>query len=228
MFYNLGMAHSRADRIASVAVLDDPVRRAVYDFAVASGGPVTRDAVAAHLGVSRRIAALHLDRLADQGLLAVEYRRLHGRTGPGAGRPAKLYRRSPGEVAVSIPDRRYDLIGGVFVTAAAESIQAGTGIAEALDRSAYRTGHALGADAGSLEGALEAAGYQPRGAADGLTLHNCPFHQLAQEHTALVCGVNLHLLRGCLAGAGCAAYRAELDPGPDRCCVRLVTTAGGS
>jgi predicted ArsR family transcriptional regulator len=221
------MLSARADRIASIATLDDPVRRAVYDFAVASGGAVTRDAVAEALRVSRRIAALHLDRLADQGLLAVEYRRLHGRSGPGAGRPAKLYRRSPDEVAVSVPDRRYDLVGGVFVTAAAESIETGTGIAEALDRSAYRAGQALGAEAGNLLDALDAAGYQPRTAPDGLTLHNCPFHRLAQQHTVLVCGVNLQLLRGCLAGARCAAYRAELDPGPDRCCVRLVTAPAG-
>src|SRR5215467_8406446 len=124
------MPSPRADRIASIATLDDPVRRAIYDFVVASAGAVTRDAVAGALGVSRRIAALHLDRLAGQGLLAVEYRRLHGRTGPGAGRPAKLYRPSPGEVAVSVPDRRYDLIGGVFVAAAEESIGTGTGIAE--------------------------------------------------------------------------------------------------
>jgi predicted ArsR family transcriptional regulator len=222
------MPSPRADRIASVAILDDPVRRAIYDFAVASGGAVTRDAVADGLGVSRRIAALHLDRLAEQGLLSVEYRRLHGRTGPGAGRPAKLYRRSPAEVAVSIPDRRYDLLSGVFVTAAAESIETGTDIAEALDRIAYRAGQAIAAEAGSLEGALDAVGYQPRAADDGLTLHNCPFHQFAQEHTALVCGVNLHLLRGCVTGAGRADYRAELDPAPDRCCVRLVTEAGAA
>ncbi|HKD97561.1 MAG TPA: helix-turn-helix domain-containing protein [Micromonosporaceae bacterium] len=218
------MASPRADRIATVATLDDPVRRAIYDFTVAADGPVTRDAVAEALRVSRRIAALHLDRLAEQGLLAVEYRRLHGRTGPGAGRPAKLYRRSPAEVAVSIPDRRYDLIAHVFVTAVAESIESGSAVAGALDGTAYRAGQALGEEAGDLVSALDSVGYHPRPAADGLTLHNCPFHRFAQEHTALVCGVNLELVRGCASGAGTAGYRPVLDPGPDRCCVRLIAT----
>jgi predicted ArsR family transcriptional regulator len=221
------MVHARADRIATVATLDDPVRRAVYDFAVAAEAPVTRDAVAEALRVSRRIAALHLDRLAGQGLLSVEYRRLHGRTGPGAGRPAKLYRRSPGEVAVSVPERRYDLIGGVFVTAAAESVETGAAIAETLDRAAYRAGQALGAEAGDLLAALDTTGYQVRASSAGLTLHNCPFHRFAQEHTALVCGVNLELLRGCVDGAGSPGYQPVLDPGPDRCCVRLLATADG-
>src|SRR4051812_22278928 len=98
---------SRTDRIASVAALDDPTSRAVFDFVSAAAGAVTRDGAADGLGVSRRIAAAHLDKLAEQGLLTVEFRRLHDRTGPGAGRPAKLYRRTTDEVAVSVPDRHY-------------------------------------------------------------------------------------------------------------------------
>ena len=105
----------RPDRIAalaSLAALDDPTRRAVFDFVARSATAISRDAAADALGVSRRVAAFHLDRLADQGLLAVAYRRPAGRTGPGAGRPAKLYRRIEGEVAVSVPERHYDLVGG--------------------------------------------------------------------------------------------------------------------
>src|SRR5687767_12295746 len=96
----------RPDRIAALAALDDPTRRAVFDFVARSRVAVSRDAAAEAVGVSRRMAAFHLDRLADHGLLTVEYRRPAGRSGPGAGRPAKLYRRAAGEVAVSVPERQ--------------------------------------------------------------------------------------------------------------------------
>src|SRR5215217_3026120 len=98
------MATPRPDRIAALASLDDRTRRAVFDVVAHSETAISRDAAADALGVSRRVAAFHLDRLADQGLLAVEYRRPPGRTGPGAGRPAKLYRRAEDEVAVSVPE----------------------------------------------------------------------------------------------------------------------------
>src|ERR687885_536368 len=100
-----------ADRVAAVSALDDPARRALLDLVTRSDGPVSRDEAAQALGLSRRATAFHLDRLAEKGLLTVEFRRLTGRTGPGAGRPAKLYRRTDDEVAVSVPERDYDLAG---------------------------------------------------------------------------------------------------------------------
>jgi predicted ArsR family transcriptional regulator len=190
-----------------------------------------RDAVAEALDVSRRIAAFHLDRLADQGLLAVEYRRPLGRTGPGAGRPAKLYRRTEEEVAVSVPERHYDLVGGLLAAAVAESIDTGAPVREVLHRAAYDAGTTIGAAADNLPAALEDAGYEPRhqdGDSDAVVLGNCPFHRLAQQYTALVCGVNLELLRGVADGVGDPPYRARLDPGPGRCCVRLQRADAGT
>jgi len=212
------------DRIAALAALDDPTRRAVFDLVAHSATAVSRDAAAEALGTSRRVAALHLDRLANHGLLAVEYRRPDGRTGPGAGRPAKLYRRIEGELAVSVPARHYDLVGGLLAAAVAESIDTGAAVQEVLDRTAYDAGRTTGAAAGTMHAALRDAGYEPRGA-DGddspLILHNCPFHRLARQFTALVCGVNLQFLRGVADGTGDANRTAVLDPSPGRCCVRL-------
>src|SRR5829696_1625431 len=105
------------DRIAAVAALDDPTRRAVFDLVARAATAVSRDAAAEALGVSRRVAAFHLDRLAEQGLLIVEYRRPPGRSGPGAGRPTKLYRRAEDEVGVSVPERHYDLAGELLAAA---------------------------------------------------------------------------------------------------------------
>jgi predicted ArsR family transcriptional regulator len=216
------------DRVAALAALEDPTRRAIFELVARAGTAVSRDAAAEALGVSRRIAAFHLDRLADLGLVAVEYRRPPGRTGPGAGRPAKLYRRAEGEVAVSVPDRHYDMIGGLLAAAVTESINSDVPVQEALHRTAYEAGRTIGSAAEDLHAALEKAGYEPRredhnGA---VALGNCPFHRLAQQFTALVCGANLHLLRGVVDGAG-APYLAVLEPSPGQCCVRLHPSAPG-
>ena len=216
------------DRVAALAALDDPARRAVFDLVARAPTAVSRDAAATALGVSRRVAAFHLDRLAEQGLLTVEYRRPPGRGGPGAGRPAKLYRRAEDEVTVSVPERRYELVGGLLAAAVSESIDTGTSVQEVLHRLAYDAGRAIGAAAGNLLAALEEAGYEPRPEGhDGgaVVLGNCPFHRLARQFTALVCGVNLQLLRGVADGAGDSGRLAELDPGPGRCCVRLSPAA---
>jgi predicted ArsR family transcriptional regulator len=216
----------RPDRIAALAALDDPTRRAVFDLVAHSETAVSRDGAAEALGTSRRVAALHLDRLADQGLLAVEYRRPPGRTGPGAGRPAKLYRPVEDEVSVSVPPRHYDLVGEVLAAAVADSIETGADVQEALDRTAYETGRTAGAAAGTVLAALDDAGYEPHGDGDqGLILRNCPFHRLARQFTALVCNVNLQLLRGLADGAGDSTLTAVLDPSPGRCCVRLQPAA---
>src|SRR5215813_12899059 len=116
---------SLADRLAAIALLDDPVRRRLYDYVASGPGPVGRDAAADALGMPRSTAAFHLDRLAEAGLLSVEFRRLTGRSGPGAGRPAKLYSRAERDLEVSFPQRRYDLAADVLA-AAIEAADDGT------------------------------------------------------------------------------------------------------
>jgi len=216
------------DRVAALAALDDPTRRAVFDLVARASAAISRDSAAYSLGVSRRAAAFHLDRLADLGLLVVEYRRPAGRSGPGAGRPAKLYRRTEDEVAVSVPERHYDLAGGLIAAAVTESIDTGVPVQEALHRTAYEAGKTIGAAADNVPAALEDAGYEPRQQGHGsgaVVLGNCPFHRLAQQFTALVCEMNLQLLRGVADAARDSSYLAELDPGPGRCCVRLRPAA---
>src|SRR4051812_21459497 len=131
--------------IGAIALLDEPVRRALYEHVAAAGQATSRDEAATAAGVSRALAAFHLDRLVDGGLLVAEYRRLSGRTGPGAGRPAKLYRRAPGDVTVSLPDRRYEVPALVF----AETIEqlAGQVPRDTLRVSARRVGEAAGSAA---------------------------------------------------------------------------------
>jgi predicted ArsR family transcriptional regulator len=127
-------------------------------------------------------------------------------------------------VAVSVPERQYDLVAGLLAAAVAESIDTGASVKEVLDRTAYQAGRTIGAAADNVLTALDEAGYEPDRAGGAITLGNCPFHRLARQFTALVCGVNLQLLRGVVDGAGDPAHRAVLDPGPGRCCVRLHPT----
>jgi len=226
-------ADASAD-VSAVASLEEPTRRRIYDHVGAQAAPVSRDDVAAALDVPRRTAAFHLDRLAELGLLAVSYGRRTGRTGPGAGRPAKLYQRSTRDVAVSLPPRDYDLAGRLLAGAMAQAQQTGERPREVLDRQARDLGRAMArersggpADRGAtsvLMGLLEDHGFEPRSAAGEIVLHNCPFHALAQEQAELVCGMNLHLLVGVLEGLGTTGLQARLEPGHSGCCVRLEQT----
>lgn len=211
-----------ADRVAAVSALDEPVRRALFEHVSRAGSPVSRDAAAQALGLARSTAAFHLDRLAAEGLLAVEFRRLTGRTGPGSGRPSKLYRRADGEVAVTVPERHYDLAGHLLLTAIEEAARTGQPVREALRLTANRAGRDLAAGGGSLDEILADHGFEPRRDGGGLVLGNCPFHRLARQHTEIVCHLNLELLRGVAEGAGDQRHTLVLDPGVGRCCVRAV------
>jgi predicted ArsR family transcriptional regulator len=235
------MGATRGDaQIAGIAALDEPARRALYNWVVARGGAVSRDQAAQGTGISRSLAAFHLDRLVAAGLLAASYRRLSGRTGPGAGRPAKLYSRSGEQVDVTLPPRRYGLVAELF----AEALEPGGGrgarelkrvarafgrrLAQGVERGAgQRRGRSRGAPA--LLAALEELGYEPvRGPAGEVRLRNCPFHALTRDHQALVCGANLALLGGFAAEAQGErrALRAVLDPQPGMCCVVLRPEGG--
>ena len=224
------------NRAEAVAALADPHRRELYRLATER--PIGRDEAAAALGMPRSTAAMYLDRLAEAGLLTVSYERRSGRTGPGAGRPAKLYRAAAGELAATIPERHYELAGELLAAAAEEADERGVPVRDALDAGAFAAGAVIGAGCADLEEALTMCGYAPRAkdaaAADGegdaastadLVLENCPFHALATRHTTLICGANLELVRGLATAAG-DARTPVLAPAAGRCCVEIRRDAG--
>jgi predicted ArsR family transcriptional regulator len=235
--YRVGVMQERQEnQISAIAALDEPTRRRLYDHVVRQAGPVSRDEAAAELGLPRTTAAFHLDRLVEEGLLDVVYERRSGRTGPGAGRPAKLYRRSGSEVTVSLPERHYDLAGQLLAATLEETARSTEPPQAILDRRAYQVGQLLADSASSDSGnardsilrILENHGYEPHLETDAVTLVNCPFHALAQEHTDLVCGMNLKLLDGLLDGLRSTGLVAHLRPSADHCCVRLEPAASAS
>lgn len=210
-----------------VALLREPVRRKLYEQVRRADHPVSREEAASRAGVSRSLAAFHLDKLAEAGLLEVEYRRLSGRTGRGAGRPAKLYRPSEARVGLSLPPTRYELAGELLL-AALEDKAGGETPEAAAARVARRRGRQVGREmgarrlgVGALREVLEGLGFEPEEDGRSILLRNCPFHELMQRDPDVVCGMN---------GAFVGAILDELAPGDLRaepcdregyCCVML-------
>jgi predicted ArsR family transcriptional regulator len=221
---------------ASLGALEDDVRRRMYLFIRDQARPVSRDEAAKEAGISRKLAAFHLDKLVDRGLLRAHYARPPGRGGPGAGRPSKLYEPADGELSLSIPERRYDLLGGILVDAI-ESRSPEESASDAVRRVARRVGEDLGREIrrtrrlypAGPERALSVArdvlrdhGFEPYAGAGGqLELRNCPFHVLARRAPELVCGLNQAFVDGLLRGLGNETVMAALEPQPGQCCVKL-------
>jgi predicted ArsR family transcriptional regulator len=185
----------------------------LYEFVAGSTEAVGRDEAAAAVGIARQTAAYHLDRLAADGLVKVDFVRRTGRTGPGAGRPAKLYRPTNRELDITVPPRRYLLAARVFLEAVAAG--GGSGLADAARRIGVSMGQA------GLTTALEEAGYVPDSSTDNeIRFLNCPFHALAETDREITCGMNLELVKGMIEGAGHPGA-AHLAPEPGYCCVRI-------
>ncbi|MCW2797277.1 transcriptional regulator [Nocardioides sp.] len=218
-----------ADRVTGIGLLAEPVRRELYLYVCTQPHPVGREEAADAVGVPHHKAKFHLDKLAGEGLLVAEFARLTGRTGPGSGRPSKLYRRSADEVAVSLPDREYELAGRLMAEAIAASARSGGSAIAALSAAAAERGRTWAAEARAgapVERSLDIAcralaehGYEPRIDRDRVTLANCPFHSLSASHTEMVCGMNLALVDALVTAVDGATLRCRLDPGDGRCCV---------
>lgn len=202
--------------IEAIGLLQDPVRRRLYEYVAGQDHEVSRHEAAEAVGVQRTLAAFHLDRLAEAGLLGVVFRRLSGRTGPGAGRPAKLYRRTLTEREVSLPPRDYRTVA-TLLAEAAEAVRADRELAAVARRDGFAAGRAA-CDL-PLDKLLRGRGYEPVTGADGrIRLRNCPFHRLAEQFPPLVCGMNLALIEGLIDGAG-QDHRARMEARPGWCCV---------
>jgi predicted ArsR family transcriptional regulator len=222
---------------AGIGALADPVRHQLYVFVCSQPGPVSRDQVAETVGIARHKAKFHLDRLAAEGLLECDYARLTDRSGPGAGRTSKLYRRARRDIAVSLPHREYELAGRLMADAIAGSAATGVPADELLHEIAHDYGRAIGdaavADSAQppadAQSALELAGtvltehgYEPRRTDGELRLANCPFHALAQQQTELACGMSQALISGVADALRPHSPNTRLDPRPERCCVVLT------
>ena len=231
--------------LASLSTLDDPVRRRLYEVVTRQPGPVGRDEAAAAAGVGRALAVYHLDKLVESGLLAATYQRPAGRSGPGAGRPAKLYARADREFMVTVPPRSYELAARLLAQAVEtdDSGRSRTALGQIARRLGTELGYGYRAEADSrgapgdaqgassggprsvaacdMEDALTRQGYEPCRGGGVIRLRNCPFRQLAERHREVVCGMNLTLIEGLAEGLGTDSWHPVFDPQPGYCCVAL-------
>jgi predicted ArsR family transcriptional regulator len=221
--------------IGPLTALSDELRRRMYFYVRGEGHPVSREEVGRALGVSRKLAAFHLDKLAEQGLLTYSYERPPGRTGPGAGRPAKAYRPSEMEIEVSIPERRYDLMGELLIDAIRTGAAGTSPVEHAVDTAraeGVRLGETVrrerrlrppGAERALavVEEVLEEHGFEPSRQGQELGLRNCPFHALSRHAPELVCAMNHAFIEGLVRGIGNETVDVALQPQPGQCCVAL-------
>lgn len=219
----------------AIGALEDELRRRMYLFIRKEARPVSRDEAAEQVGISRKLAAFHLDKLVERGLLTAHYARLPGRGGRGAGRSSKLYQASDLELEVSIPDRRYDIVGEIMVGAlSSDSPASARDVAKQI---AFEKGRAVGEDVKAelrlrppgtertlsiAEQTLSDYGFEPYRDDEGnISLRNCPFHRLSRQAPELVCGLNRDFIDGLLRGLGNDSVAASLEPTPGECCVKL-------
>lgn len=223
-----------AEQAGGIGSLADPTRAEIYGFVVTQNDAVTREAVAEHCGLSLHSARTHLERLVESGLLKAEFRRLSGKSGPGAGRPSKLYARADREFAVSLPERRYDLVGHILASAVVDGERDGVATAQAAEEVAYaeglsaatatapaRANQQQGEALEQLAEVLRELGYEPQVADGTISLRNCPFDSLAKRHTDLVCGINRPYVQGVCDALAADQFEAVLEPEPGLCCVKI-------
>jgi predicted ArsR family transcriptional regulator len=220
--------------LADLAVLAEPLRRRIFQLVRRGGRPATRDEVAAAAGISRRLAAFHLDRLVGSGLLCAHSQ---GATGiRKVGRRPKVYEAGRVRIRVSIPERQPGVLADILLATLLDP-EAGDAVRGVATRAAHRHGVELGraarwladgAGPGPGSGrapewtALETLGFEPYEEVPGVVrLRNCPFQPLADRSPELVCGLNHTLLAGVLAGMRTTGVEAVLIPRAGECCVEI-------
>lgn len=226
---------SLSTQIATLSTLDDPVRAKIFFHVARSGESVTRDQAAKALGITRRTAASHLDKLAEAGLVDVSFKRVTGRTGPGAGRSSKLYRRSGRRLNVSIPSQNYELMARLLASVVKQTEAV---LAPQIESQARAFGVSKGAAAKTLTSRLSSRkrllevlvneltrlGFEPFDDANGsLRLRNCPFHDMAREDADFVCSTNLALMQGVIEGLDLTDVTPALESIEGMCCVSFRT-----
>jgi predicted ArsR family transcriptional regulator len=215
--------------VTRLGLLQDPIRAALYRYVIAQDHDVGRNEAASAVEIQRGLAAFHLDKLAEAGLLEVTFRRLSGRTGPGAGRPAKLYRRAAREAVASVPPRAYEaaaaLLAETVEQAGADLTLQGAARERGERAGRQRHGDVATEDArqGTIMEALNDLGYEPYLDGSVVRMRNCPFHALSERFPPLICGMNHALVTGLLTGLGAQSCHARLDPAPRRCCVAILS-----
>jgi len=221
--------------LAAAAALADVSRRRMYEFIRAGRRPITREEAAATVGISRKLAAFHLDKLVEVGLLRASFAPVGGIR--RVGRTPKVYEPTEAGVHISIPERQHDLLAEVLIDAVLAEDDGRSAREAAIDiarergirlggeeRERLRPGR-LGTERALtlIAAVLAGQGFEPdREGPIRLRLRNCPFQPLAGKAPGLVCVLNHAFLTGVVDGLRATSAMPLLRPCPGGCCVEFA------
>jgi predicted ArsR family transcriptional regulator len=201
-------------QIADLAgTLGDATRRGIYISVRESPEPMTASRIAELFDIHSNVARHHLDRLVADGYLRVTRRRVDGRTGPGAGRPAKHYEPTSKPVSVQFPVRRHDLLAELLLRVVervapdrAADIAEEVGLEygrELATEIGFPDDAGYDAAARAVATALMGVGFEVEAQPGGhrLVTRFCPFGETATNHPDVVCRLDQGLVRGLLESA---------------------------
>jgi predicted ArsR family transcriptional regulator len=223
--------------VAALDALSQSELREALLFARAQTKAVSADDVATRFGIHRTVARSRLERLAAAGLLTVSFERRTGRSGPGAGRPTKLYSVPPETEAIEFPERRYDLLlGHLAGQLPAEALtEAGVAFGADLAREAgLGRARGVGKAAEKACAALGTLGFQARVVEttdDSVTIATatCPLRPLVvanpSDAAPIDRGLWIGLLEAHLERGSCNDVTCEAEGclDPDACCRLRLT-----
>lgn len=208
------------DRLAGVG---DPELRAAFAYALAEAHPVTADDLAGAHGLHRNVARSRLERLAETGLLSRGYERRTGRSGPGAGRPAKTYSVAPHLRSIEFPQRHFEKIVALLVDTLPKRTRrrrlrdVGLAFADEIPRRGrLRPAKTPAAAAERISGLAGSLGFQTtvtEVTTDRVVLETpmCPLRPLVRENDEAA-----EIDRGMWTGL-CAHALEDVDPGQIEC-----------
>lgn len=221
--------------------LGDPTRRRVF-FAVREASvPQTKDDVAERVGIDRRLAGFHLDKLVEQGFLDADFRKRE-KGGPGAGRPPKVYSLAATEAAVTLPERHYDVLAQLLLEAMSspgdpddQLERVGFAFGQSLARDQIESGESVFTPTQAIAEVVRiltrfgfaAQTEDPGAATPTIMACSCPFEEMAFHDPVRVCGLDRSIWKGVLSvyapgtTLGNTAARAE---GDDACVAEVVTS----
>ncbi|GBD83663.1 helix-turn-helix domain protein [bacterium BMS3Abin02] len=217
------------------ATLGDPTRRSIYLRVRSSPEPLTATLVANEFGIHPNVARHHLDRLTEEGYLEVTRRRPTGKTGPGAGRPAKCYAATLKEIDLQFPTRRYDLLIDLLVRIVLHlapgdglqiALEIGRDFGRELASGITTTGDGdLAASLETVASLMQKEGFEiiadPAG--EKLLTEHCPFSAGKFEHPEVLCSLDRGIMTGIFEIVDpqrAAALEANLEM--DHACVTTV------
>ena len=208
--------------------LADDTRFRLYRYLGLSGRPVSVRELATRLSLHPNTLRPHLRRLEEAGLVRREPRK-----GASVGRPQAMY---VAVERVAREDRDFRLLAEILAGLATGARARARAIDLAREWGQYlaiRGGPKPGTSTAArhtlavLQEAMASAGFEPRFRRTGrnaveVTLRDCPFRELLDDHRELVCSVHRGLVEGMLSALKPPLTLAEFSPMAERSTCRLV------